>query len=152
MPARQVQRHGSPAVTVGLDRFPNCCIFSPHVNVEAFMPRLVPLLVPALVFSLAGCGTFSDAMCGPVGPGYDYAYYRGVRFDALAVKEGGPMVLMGADMPLSAIADTVLVPFIAYNQLTNSPSRSSILPTDEQTKVEPTKSESTPKQASLPSR
>src|SRR5262249_58555266 len=86
------------------------------------LARLIPVLVSPLLFLLTGCGTFSDAVCGPVGPGYDYAYYRGVRFDALAVKEGGPMVLMAADMPLSAIADTVLVPFIAYNQLINSPS------------------------------
>jgi uncharacterized protein YceK len=85
------------------------------------MARLTPLLVTMLLFSVTGCGTFSDALCGPCGPGYDYAYYRGVRFDALCVKEGGANTLMAADMPLSAIADTALVPFIAYNQLTNSP-------------------------------
>ncbi len=80
------------------------------------MGRLTPLLVTMLLFSVTGCGTFSDALCGPCGPGYDYAYYRGVRFDALCVKEGGAKTLMAADMPLSAIADTALVPVIACNQ------------------------------------
>lgn len=118
------------------------------------MARLVPLLVPTLLFALTGCGTFSDAMCGPVRvqytddgrlvPVHDCPYYRGVRFDALAVKEGA--VLMAADMPLSAIADTVQVPFIACLQLKNS-----LRPTDEQAKVEQTQAESTPKQVSLPS-
>jgi uncharacterized protein YceK len=108
------------------------------------MARLFPLLAPSLLFLLTGCGTYSDAMCGPVGPGYDYAYYRGVRFDALAVKEGGPKVLMAADIPLSAIADTVLVPFIAYDQLTNPARRNSVPPTDEQVKDEPRQQLPTP--------
>ncbi len=86
------------------------------------MARLTPLLVTMLLFSVTGCGTFSDALCGPCRPGYNYPYYRGVRFDALCVKEGGANTLMAADMPLSAIADTALVPFIAYDQLTNSSS------------------------------
>ncbi len=64
--------------------------------------------------SLSGCGTFSDAMYGPVD---DHVFYRGLRLDAQAVKEGGPKVLMAADIPLSAVADTLLVPYLAYREL-----------------------------------
>jgi uncharacterized protein YceK len=103
------------------------------------MSRLFFLLLPVLAFALSGCGTFSDSFCGPAGPGYDYVYYRGVRFDALAIKEGGPMVLMAADLPFSAVADTLLVPYLAYNQLTNPrPTWSSSI-MDDQAKNEPSK-------------
>ena len=69
---------------------------------------------------LSGCGTFSDAMCGPI---TDHAFYRGVRFDVEAVKEGGPMALMAGDIPLSAVADTLLVPYLAYHELADPPRR-----------------------------
>jgi uncharacterized protein YceK len=68
--------------------------------------------------ALGGCGTFSDGVCGPID---DHAYYRGVRLDVAGVKEGGPMTLMAADIPFSAVADTLLVPYIAYQQLTEPP-------------------------------
>jgi hypothetical protein len=41
------------------------------------------------------------------------AAYRGVRLDVAAVKEGGPQVLLAADIPLSAVADTLLIPVYA---------------------------------------
>lgn len=59
---------------------------------------------------VTGCGTFSDAICGPVD---NHVYYRGVRFDVAAVKEGGPQALLAADIPLSAVADTLLIPVYA---------------------------------------
>jgi uncharacterized protein YceK len=82
--------------------------------------------------SLSGCGTFSDAMCGPIN---DHVFYRGVRLDVQAVKEGGPMVLMAADIPFSAVADTlcvpVLLPCLAYRDLT-SPLRKGQQPTNDE--------------------
>jgi uncharacterized protein YceK len=114
------------------------------------LSRFVTLLVSAAVFSLNGCGTFSDAMCGPCGPGYDYAYYRGVRFDALAVKQGG--LVMAADMPFSAFADTVLVPFIACNELTQGSKgskREQPFWKDEQVQSEPISPVSNSKQSTI---
>jgi uncharacterized protein YceK len=69
-------------------------------------------------FTLGGCGTLSDILCGPIdedpkgAPIMGHALYRGVRFDVEAVKEGGPKVLLAADIPLSAIADTLLIPTV----------------------------------------
>jgi hypothetical protein len=63
-------------------------------------------------------GTPSDALCGPIN---DHVFYRGVRLDVAAVKEGGPHALMAADIPFSAVADTILVPFVAYHELTDPP-------------------------------
>lgn len=96
-----------------------------------------------------GCGTFSDALCGPVN---DHAYYRGVRFDLGAATEGcetvaqalsgppkesalsgatGPgiqaleggslVAFMAADLPFSALVDTLLLPYLAYRQMTEPP-------------------------------
>lgn len=65
--------------------------------------------------SIAGCGTFSDAICGPVS---DRVYYRGTRFDLLAIREGGAKVLLVADLPLSALVDTALIPYFAYQEAT----------------------------------
>jgi uncharacterized protein YceK len=70
---------------------------------------LVSLSICSVLAS--GCGTFSDAMCGPIS---DNVFYRGVLYDVLAVKEGGPLVLMAADIPFSMVADTLLLPYIAY--------------------------------------
>lgn len=84
-------------------------------------------IVAICSLSLSGCGTFSDAICGPITAVYevdpagvkvakvkDHIFYRGVRLDVQAVKEGGPMTLMAADIPFSAVADTLLVPYLAY--------------------------------------
>jgi uncharacterized protein YceK len=63
--------------------------------------------------AIVGCGTFSDAMSGPVD---DHVYYRGVRLDLAAIKEGGAKTVLAADIPLSALADTVQAPWIAIDQ------------------------------------
>jgi uncharacterized protein YceK len=65
-------------------------------------------LFAAVAIFFAGCGTLSDAMCGPID---DHIFYRGVRLDVAAVKEGGPKTLMAADIPFSALADTALLPY-----------------------------------------
>src|ERR1043166_7397454 len=80
---------------------------------------LVILAISSL--ALSGCGTFSDAMCGPID---NHVFYRGVRLDVEAVKEGGPLVLMAADIPFSALADTLLVPYLAYQELSEPPGKS----------------------------
>jgi uncharacterized protein YceK len=67
---------------------------------------------------LVGCGTFSDAFCGPID---DHVFYRGVRFDIAAVKEGGALTLLAADIPLSALADTFWAPVLAYQQFVYPP-------------------------------
>src|SRR2546421_2075639 len=72
---------------------------------------IVVATLAVMAISLAGCGTFSDAVCGPIN---DHVFYRGVRLDVEAVKEGGPRALMAADIPFSAIADTILLPYATY--------------------------------------
>lgn len=74
------------------------------------MPRSIFALIGAVCLCNTGCGTFSDAMCGPID---NNIYYRGVRLDIAAVKEGGPKTLLAADIPLSAVADTLLIPYYA---------------------------------------
>jgi uncharacterized protein YceK len=81
------------------------------------MARITLVLLALGSVAVSGCGTFSDSMYGPVN---DQAYYRGVAFDVAAVKEGGPSVFMAADVPLSLVADTMLIPIIAGGQLTGS--------------------------------
>jgi len=81
--------------------------------------RTALVILAVCNLSLGGCGTFSDAMCGPAGD--NHVFYRGVRLDVEGVKEGGPMVLMAADIPFSAVADTLLVPYLAYHELTDPP-------------------------------
>ena len=80
---------------------------------------LVMLAICSL--SLSGCGTFSDAMCGPAD---NHVFYRGVRLDVEGAKEGGPTILMAADIPFSAVADTLLAPYLAYHELTDPPRES----------------------------
>jgi hypothetical protein len=63
---------------------------------------------------------YGDAVSCPYG---DHVYYRGVRFDVDAVKGDGPLVLM-ADVPFSLVADTLLVPYLAYQELTDPPPQS----------------------------
>jgi hypothetical protein len=67
-------------------------------------------------------------MCGPVN---DHVFYRGVRLDVAAVREGGSMALMAADIPFSAVADTQLVPYLAYHELTDLPRKGVQPPFDE---------------------
>jgi uncharacterized protein YceK len=71
-------------------------------------------------------------MAGPVAvSGHDHVFYRGVRLDVEGAKEGGPMVLMAADIPFSAVADTLLVPYLAYHKLADSPRKNQQSLTDE---------------------
>lgn len=79
------------------------------------MIRFLLAILALYSVSFSGCGTFSDALCGPIDK---HIYYRGVRLDAQAIKEGGTKVLLAADIPFSAVADTLLVPFLAYQEWT----------------------------------
>lgn len=63
---------------------------------------------------LSGCGTFADAFAGPID---DHLYYRGVRMDIAGLKGGVPIMVL--DLPFSACADTLMVPSIAYYQMTH---------------------------------
>jgi uncharacterized protein YceK len=72
------------------------------------MSRSILALIGASCLYLTGCGTFSDAMCGPID---NHVFYRGVRLDIEAIKEGGKMTLLAADIPFSAMADTLLIPY-----------------------------------------
>lgn len=68
---------------------------------------------------LGGCGTFSDAMYGPITIPVteNPVYYRGVRFDLMAMKEGGANIFMAADIPFSAVADTFLIFYCACDSI-----------------------------------
>jgi uncharacterized protein YceK len=74
------------------------------------MSKCVVTALLASVF-LTGCGTFADLMCGPIGEGP--RFYRGVWIDARIVQEGRPIAIV--DMPLSAVADTLLIPSVIIN-------------------------------------
>lgn len=75
------------------------------------MSRSMLAVLAGCGLSLAGCGTFSDAICGPLN---DQVYYRGVSLDITAAMEGRP--LLAADVPLSFVADTALLPVEAYQE------------------------------------
>jgi uncharacterized protein YceK len=98
--------------------------------------RATLVILAICSLSLSGCGSFSDAMCGPI---TDHTYYRGVRFDVMAAQEGGTHTFMAADIPLSAIVDTVLLPYLAYRELTALPRGSLQSMTEQQEKSEPCK-------------
>jgi uncharacterized protein YceK len=87
-------------------------------------------LLAAGCVTLTGCGTFSDAICGPAN---DQAYYRGVSFDLLAAHEG--KVFMLVDIPFSFVADSMRAVVIAYDRFqksndtdTRTPDRSDVIP------------------------
>jgi uncharacterized protein YceK len=63
---------------------------------------------------LCGCGTVYDGVAGPL---TDQIYYRGVTFDVGCAIGGNPLAV--ADLPLSLVADTVMVPSLAYRQRIN---------------------------------
>jgi uncharacterized protein YceK len=73
------------------------------------MKRAVQMALAMLSLSIAGCGTCAVLALPSSG---DQVFYQGVKLDMEAVKEGGPMVLIAADIPLSAIADTIMAPFL----------------------------------------
>jgi uncharacterized protein YceK len=72
---------------------------------------VVAVSLALMAVTLSGCGTFSDALCGPIDPN---PFYRGVRFDIGAAKGGGGNVFLLADLPFSAVADTVLLPYATF--------------------------------------
>jgi uncharacterized protein YceK len=80
------------------------------------MVRAAFVLLAGCAPLLSGCGTFADALAGPVD---DHFYYRGVRLDVAVIMEGLP--LMALDIPFSALADTLAVPSIAYHHWTDPP-------------------------------
>src|SRR5437870_446368 len=81
----------------------------------------VVALLAGMAVAASGCGTFADIMCGPVG---EPRFYAGVRTDIDAIKERGialgpddrpspaSIPLLVADIPASAIADTLLLPVV----------------------------------------
>ncbi len=82
------------------------------------MSRSLLAILVVCSASLIGCGTCSDIFCGPID---DHNFYRGVRMDMGVVQHGGPETLLLADIPLSAVADTLLVPIGVIHELTGPP-------------------------------
>jgi uncharacterized protein YceK len=73
------------------------------------MIRTFAVVVGAATMTLlSGCGTFGDMLAGPID---DHVFYRGVRLDVEAAKEGRSNLILLADLPFSAVADTLLLPF-----------------------------------------
>ena len=77
---------------------------------------VLALVIASLAVCLGGCGTFADMMCGPVCVDKKEMnfFYRGVRLDLEAAKENDLRALAIADMPFSAVADTALLPYMAF--------------------------------------
>jgi uncharacterized protein YceK len=66
--------------------------------------------------SLSGCGTAVGQLVDQKGDDF----YLGVQLDAAAAGAGGPLAVAAvADLPLSAVADTILVPSVVYHKLSN---------------------------------
>src|SRR5438067_654123 len=77
---------------------------------DFIMARAGILVVLAgLAMPLSGCGTLSDAFCGPID---NHLYYRGLRFDVRCACEGKVVMLL--DAPVSAVVDTACVPLVFY--------------------------------------
>jgi uncharacterized protein YceK len=66
---------------------------------------LCQVFLATTVLSLSGCGTFTDMMWGPRTP----RIYPGVQTDVDAIVQNHSF-LLAADIPLSAAADTILMP------------------------------------------
>jgi uncharacterized protein YceK len=75
------------------------------------MSRCLLAAIAVCSLSLSGCGTFSDAICGPLN---DQVYYRGVSEDISGAAAG--YLFYAADITLSFVADTVLLPSEAYQE------------------------------------
>lgn len=78
--------------------------------------RALTILLATVLMS--GCGTFADIMSGPTD---GQVYYRGVSRDLEGITGTGliglpPLLVL--DLPFSAVADTMLLPFQAYFQMT----------------------------------
>lgn len=80
----------------------------------------------ALVCLLGGCGTIFDA--GTTGP----RIYGGLRTDVETIRGGAPgshleatpllRVASALDLPFSLAADTLILPYTIFNELTSDPS------------------------------
>ena len=55
------------------------------------MTRFLFLLLLVCSPLVSGCGTFFDALAGPVD---DHYYYRGVRMDVAGIKNGVPIMVL----------------------------------------------------------
>jgi hypothetical protein len=64
-----------------------------------------------------------------------------VRFDIEAIEEGGSMTLLAADVPFSAVADTILAPLLAYCEMTDPPRAKLPLTTRDESTADPRKAD-----------
>jgi uncharacterized protein YceK len=84
-----------------------------------FKLKIVAILLPIICFC-GGCGTISTQ--GKTGPGDLWAtpsgVYRGVRFDGSIIAAGDWPVIV--DIPFSAIADTIVLPYDLATLHTNN--------------------------------
>jgi uncharacterized protein YceK len=89
--------------------------------------RLFAYLIACSLVS-GGCGTYADVMCGQYEPDGPF-FYRGVRADL-----DSKSYVLFADIPLSAVADTVLIPcgFWAMAYMSSHP-----FPTDQKEFMRP---------------
>ena len=96
--------------------------------------RAALIILAILGFSVAGCGTCSDMVGGSID---DKVFYRGVRGDVEAIKQGdaATAVFYSVDLPFSAVADTVLVPVLIPVWL-STPDQNSIAASREKAKRE----------------
>jgi uncharacterized protein YceK len=119
----------------GLDPSSRGSTLPPLLDPESGMARRAAAVILAMAgVSLGGCGTFADMMCGPISTDKGPPLYGGVQMDLALFKQSGDelvsqgpgkedqptsvakavlagyMLLAVADLPFSAIADTVLLP------------------------------------------
>jgi uncharacterized protein YceK len=74
--------------------------------------RISVLIITLLGCAVSGCGTLSDHGFGPCPKPREGRIYGGVRSDIECVTSGsaGAAAIGVLDLPLSAIADTILLP------------------------------------------
>ena len=114
------------------------------MNTAGQIIRVVTGILAIVVFQ--GCGTIASRMPPPKGqplPTTSSGHYRGVRWDTGLLDAGLGQTDPGAenletlflplylaDLPLSGVADTVLLPFgRVHNPITNAPPNTSLEPT-----------------------
>src|SRR5262249_48166376 len=85
--------------------------------------RTTLMILAVCSLLLSGCGTFTNLIAGPIDissidghPTPRYGFFGGVQTDIAAIQQGGPIILLAADIPFSAFADTILVPCLAIGQ------------------------------------
>ncbi len=75
--------------------------------------RSLAILTAAVVIS--GCGTVLQ-----IDDGHGPAIYGGIRFDVRSItkdKDVGIALMMAVDLPFSLVADTVILPWSVYNEI-----------------------------------